>query len=371
MAVAYYDDVGVQGTALGYQTMELRAIKPEDLAGFLVQIRDHPIVHGGDVPERLFEGLAHAIEEARWNDKSDAPKVVILIGDHGDLPQRTDTNRISRALKGHGHPIQFHVYQVVDPDQPPRVEAAYRKAYETAATEFRSQAMAITKLMGGPPASSYTVVKKGGADLGTDLDKKFAELKAREKELQGRLGGLSARDFPAKVSGEMENILREREVSLEELRTFDGLRVGHEGYLWLRQPGLGAKSDDPAPKQVRVEVLLSLAEIRRLIAAIGPLPVNGTAVLAALKARLDGRVDRSFEEVVLRPLGLPAHSALLTQPLGRIAPGRVAALAAEVRGRCDRLSALLSDPSQRTARFFLTRDGRVEWTWIDVEEELP
>ncbi len=380
VAVAYYNDEKTPPP--GQRTSRLADARTKG-AEIAAAVRSHQIYGGGqDYRENGFIGLVKAIEDAKF--RPHAQKMVIMIGDCGDKSDEGEASHphereiVEKLLRPGEAPILFVAVQVLDPD------ANWENPeFKSAVKAFRTQSKTIGSMLkdrlgdSGVAPDSYSMVERV-ADLSGILNKKFEELSRRHKDLLDRLRDLQAREFHTKVGTEFIDLLAERDVPIEELRKRAGARVGREGYVWRWAPGHAPEGEDKGLPQMRLRTLVSVREARSLLDRLAPIvsAASDTQALEALRSHPNLKDGGSFEEKLLRPLGLPANSALLQRPPRSVPESFAKTEIKAIRTRAKRLATLVSSaPSSRIApagsRFFRIGDGSDAWWWVDLDEELP
>jgi len=375
VAVSYYNDVLPGQVGPGYFSRRLVDARSPECSVMLQEVDAHgkALHHGGDFPEMVSEGLAHALDEANFEARPNAHRLVIDIGDHGNRGDPDYDGLIGKlTLPGRG-PIQLAVFQVVDPERVPvEYPAELWSKAQAAARAFRDQMTELVNRLKRRSAgeagqdSSFAIVKDEGARLSVEINQKYDRMKERERDLKKKLARLEVRNFPTKAGPEMEELLKARGVPVERLQELVGVRVGQEGYVWhwFRPPVSGA-----GVAQIRLETLLSRAEARKLADLITPL-LGSPDPLGELRRAVGKDQSLSYERAVLTPLGLPAKAFCLRRSVESLTNELVQAELPAASERLQRLRSLC-DGNGSGSRWFLLPEGTSEWCWADVEIEIP
>lgn len=356
----------------------------------------HEPMAGGDPLEMVFEGLTKGISGAGFSRH--ARKLVILIGDAGDRTSQADLPReIERiaalfAPKGQS-PIEFYAIRVNKPN------SSVSRAFET---QTRAIAERLNASSGSPKKILAGCVSADDKSLEELLNARFEALKAESEQLSKQIEGLQLGQFQADVGPELEKMLERHGVPLAKLREVQGAQVFSEGYVWKRTAG-----DNPLP-QVRSMYLLSHRNIEELIRVMEPLVGRKNDLFdkkTSLKDVLTSVIklatndpiknEESFDEIVLKKMGIEARSPLLTMKLSKDIPLRASAPELEkIKLRLAKLQDVLDGnsrtwtprtrtvgdvtltyyeggPAKRLERFWRIPGNPLKWYWIDAEEEIP
>ena len=363
-----------------------------------------------------------AIKEAGFQADAPAQRMIILIGDDGDKsdeadPHSVQVDRVVDALLDGGRkPIFFAAIQVVQPPKnnpfPRRAarpkttrseeeqasfpvrsnqgleenQKSLKKQQDCAAWAFKVQVEAIRDKLNahekefGMTLGSYQAISGPGAsgggarDLTAALNSVVSAAQTRMNDLETEFQRYQARQFHTRIEPRFLSILRDMNAPVTSLRDLPGVRVGRgDGFAWRWARGGVRDASDPGTPQLRLRVMLSVGEIDRLLRELAPIlsePDDGRA-LDKLKA-IAG--VGSFEEKVLRPLGLPARSELLTAPPGGVGTKAALGELAGIRKRAAALRALRSvnDGPKADSRYFaIAEKAASSWCWADHDEELP
>jgi hypothetical protein len=382
IAVAFYNDT-MDGDPLGYRTMALVDARSDQGQALPAMLKRHALqLHGGeDYPEMLGAGLLHAIDDAGFEKRTGANRLIVVIGDHGNKTGLNQTgppdyDSLLEALTKAGRaPIELVAFQVIDAEKsPPGLPPTYAEKYLEAARGYREHMSTLVNRLnatvspGGRRLGSFVPMPDEGVRLTSMLDDKYDEMKRREEELNRKWARLVSRGFPTKTGKDMDSLLRDRHAPLERLRELGGVRVGAAGFVWRWwRPPAGGRAGTP---QVRLEVLLSRLDAQQLVAVLDPV-FSARDVREALRNAAGSDPGETLEHAMLDPRGLPAGSLLFKRPAGSISATLAAAELPAARARLARLRALATAMGADAPRWFRIRDAPTDWCWFDAETEIP
>lgn len=406
VAVAFYNDTDEKDPQRNPVVFPQASFPLRDVSSHGRQIEQtvatHNAVSGGDRREQLYRGLQEAILNAKFSTW--ARKLVIVIGDCGDKTDRkgdeTQEAQLAELFLPPGQsPIELFAVHVGN-----TTEDEHAKA-------FGVQMNSVVRLLNERAAKAKPDVRRtlGSYRKASDdslegaLRERYDELAREAEAIRSNMENVRAGKFQTEIGPEYDAILRRAGIDLTKLRNQQGVQLFREGFVWRYS------TDPQRPPQVRMQLLLERSTVESLVKIMGRLTgqrrelIGGKiTVKEALTALINDAVgDRerdphaSFEEAVMKRLGLVARSPLLKKRTNaEFNLKLVEDDLVELAHRVERMQDLLDKkertwvkkeveeagrkvtkyeggPAREYDRSFTLPNSNVRWYWLDVETELP
>lgn len=405
VAVAFYND-----SETGVTTMPL--VKLTTTVGWKLadKVRSHKSVRGGNPREPVFSGIQEAIRGASFSPF--ARKLVIVIGDDGDLARADDAEQTrERAVVGSLFPqmqsqIEFLAIQVYPQDQIDKLSAA--RAY---ATQMKAVA-SLAKEQGGEGLYDY-VSSEDKDKVAALIIERYDRLNQQAEEDRQLLERLKRGQWgQTKIGPALERTLEIFGVDVDTLQEQNGVQLFQEGYVWAKDRDIttGIAADTTAPSPTRHVLLIDQQDLERMIDILADLAderdrLDGESttlrdvLLTTLNVELGETQNESatWKDFLLKRFGLPIRSPLMSQDIASLKSTRfnVAMLAEldyyrqvledirrertyEYRQVTEQIAG--SDvavwrrnglPQPRPREFSFPTNQGVMYYWIDWEKEWP
>ena len=380
----------------------------------------------------VFDGIRKA--HAAANFSSDARRVVILLGDFGDVSEqdpKQEAASIARLFEAYsGNPIEFYPIQVVDRQKNKHVDYdAFYAQMEAIQNKINVDANSyLQKKAAENPGQEVRPVQPSkffGVEVGKGNDasqvsdfvlQRYRLQKQRIAAMQEAIRKLMHGDWGTVVDVQLMDSLQARNFPVKDLMAQHGTQMFERGYVW-EQSGLITKDGEEVP-QVRLWALMNRVELELLKNTIMTITEDGRSSPEALASAVKHEIDAltgdtvntnrepSTEKAAQRTLaaaiekkipGLKSHlhSQLLTAALDRadllslhkeqlVGLHRKALLLEDILNRQQSVRKEEPNPdktqvlpifkiveSKLLDRTYRIPDSPAVWYWIDVEKELP
>ncbi len=427
IAVSYYNDLKYCPRRRGwFHEPELNELRPvlsaADGVAIARQVAEHSPTENlkPRVREMVFDGIRRAISKA--NFRPDARRVVIVLGDMGDISD--DYQRIAddmaRSLQASsGNPIEF--YPICVASQGVRHEAydIFTKQMQTVLSRLNRDAYAYAKTIAErmTPDEEVAYVKRGeffrpqtkddrtaAQAVATHILDRYRDQRASIVNLQRRLARAMHGDWKTIFPPEILQAMESRGFPIKQLQATRGAQMFEEGFVW-EHCGLLDENGDPIP-QMRLWALLTRRDVQLLQSMLLVLTTEGrdgplALEKAVIKLIQDLTGDRDEQNLRSQSLliamqekipGLHARTPLLRLAVNNIDFNISREHLEELAVKACRLQDIVegrrsewirrSVPGRRMPIFvreswepydrtYVIPDSTEDWFWIDVERELP